>query len=71
MLVAVALTRDKRLLRFFNSSASPRKRLRTALEFTKVAAEEEREIFFVGFKDNVFSTVVETVEQYEKMKLDE
>lgn len=71
LLVAVALTRDKRLLRFFNPSASPRKRLRTALEFTKVAAEEEREIFFVGFKDNVFSTVVETVEQYEKMKLDE
>ncbi|GMH73055.1 hypothetical protein TrRE_jg2354 [Triparma retinervis] len=67
----VALKGDKRLLRFFTSSASPRKRLRTALEFTKVAAEEEREIFFVGFKDDVFNTVVETVEQYEKMKLDE
>eukprot|EP00520_Triparma_pacifica_P000152 CAMPEP_0118643496 /NCGR_PEP_ID=MMETSP0785-20121206/6423_1 /TAXON_ID=91992 /ORGANISM="Bolidomonas pacifica, Strain CCMP 1866" /LENGTH=1077 /DNA_ID=CAMNT_0006535165 /DNA_START=99 /DNA_END=3329 /DNA_ORIENTATION=- len=67
----VALTEDKRLLRFFTTAASPRKRLRTALEFAKAAGEEERKRFFVGFKNDVFSTVVETVEQYEKMKLDE
>ncbi|GMI30952.1 hypothetical protein TeGR_g7489 [Tetraparma gracilis] len=65
------LMQDKRLARFFANDKSPRKRLRTSLEFVKAATFSEREKFFVGFKDDIYHIVVETVEQYEKLKTDE
>ena len=67
----VSLMTDKRLTRFFSSDKSPRKKLRTAIEFCKNSELEERERFFGGYKDEVWKTVVSTVEQYEKLKMDE
>ncbi|GMH87160.1 hypothetical protein TL16_g10771 [Triparma laevis f. inornata] len=67
----VSLQTDKRLTRFFSSDKSPRKKLRTAIEFCKSSEREERERFFGGYKDEVWKTVLSTVEQYEKLKMDE
>ena len=67
----VSLKTDKRLARFFSSDKSPRKKLRTAIEFCKNSEKEERERFFGGYKDDIWRTVTSTVEQYEKLKMDE
>ena len=66
-----SLMQDKRLARFFLADKSPRKKLRTALEFVKNSELEERERFFGGYKDEIWKTVLGTVEQYEKLKMDE
>ena len=69
---AVSLSSDKRLLRFFTKEkVSFRKRLRTALEFTKIGNKKERHCFYLNYREQIYDTIQKTIVQYESLKTDE
>jgi len=69
---AIALSTDKRLLRFFTKEKiSFRKRLRTALEFSKSSTKEERQVFYFNYREQIYDCIRHTIVQYESLKTDE
>tara|TARA_B110000305_G_scaffold238041_1_gene302622 strand:+ start:147 stop:698 length:552 start_codon:yes stop_codon:yes gene_type:complete len=68
---ALSLVSDKRLLRFYSKDKiSSRKRLRTALEFTRAATIKERSLFYLSYRDAVYEVIRTTINQYESLNTD-